>query len=443
MRVWLASVATIAWAAAFVLAQSGGVDPSPPNAPWQSPAFAGQTRAPARAAGVSFDVVTLVNGLEHPWGLAFLPAGAGGQAGRMLVTERQGRMRIVSADGRLSDPLGGLPPVDARDQGGLLGLAIDANASDVPRAVPRTPGLSFPAVPGTARTGPGRGGIVVYWVYAEPHSDGTTNTAVARGTLVEGFTPRIDNVQVIYRQAPQLRSTAHYGGRVVIASDGTLFITQGERSIVEGRLQAERLDGLLGKIVRINKDGSIPGDNPFVGRADARGEIWSIGHRNVQAATINPLTGELWEVEHGTAGGDEVNIARKGKDYGWPTIAYGVEYNGSRITGGITQKERLEQPLYYWDPVIAPSGMTFYTGDLFPGWKSSAASATLFVGGLASTSLVRLTVSGERVVDEERLLTDLQPRRERIRDVVQGPEGALYVLTDEDRGRLLKIVPRR
>lgn len=440
MRLTLTFVATIG-CAAFVIAQSGGVDPSPPNAPWQSPAFAGQTRAPARASGVAFDVVAIVSGLEHPWGIAFLPAGTG-QSGRMLVTERPGRMRIVSAEGRLSDPLGGLPAVDARDQGGLLGLAIDPNPADLPRAVPRTPGIGFPAPPASSRTGPGAG-TVVYWVYAEPHADGTTNTAVARGTLVEGLTPRLDNVQVIYRQSPQLRSTLHYGGRVVFGRDGTLFVTQGERAIVEGRVQAERLDGLLGKTVRINKAGSIPGDNPFGGRAGERGEIWSIGHRNVQAATIHPLTGELWQVEHGAAGGDEVNIARKGKDYGWPTISYGADYDGSRINGGLTQQEGLEQPVYYWDPVIAPSGMTFYTADLFPAWKSSAASATLFVGGLASMSLVRLTVSGERVLDEERLLVDLQPRRERIRDIVQGPEGALYVLTDEPRGRLLKIVPRR
>jgi aldose sugar dehydrogenase len=441
MRLRLPLEATITWAL-FVAAQSGGVDPSPPNAPWQSPAFAGQTRAPARASGVRFDVVTLASGLEHPWGLAFLPLGSG-QAGRMLVSERPGRMRLVSADGRLSDPLAGLPPVDARGQGGLLGLAIDPNASDLPLAVPRSPGLPVPAAPGTRRTNPARGNLVVYWAYAEPHGDGTTNTAVARGTFVDGLTPHLANVQVIYRQVPQMRSTAHYGGRVVFAPDGTLFVTQGERSIVEGRLQAGRLDGLLGKIVRINKDGSVPNDNPFVGRAGARSEIWSIGHRNVQAATINPQTGDLWEVEHGTAGGDEINIARKGKDYGWPTIAYGAEYDGSRIGAGLTQRDGLEQPIYYWDPVIAPSGMTFYTGDLFPAWRSSAASSTLFVGGLASTSLVRLTISGDRVVDEERLLTDLQPRRERIRDVVQGPDGALYLLTDEARGRLLKIVPRR
>jgi glucose/arabinose dehydrogenase len=226
----------------------------------------------------------------------------------------------------------------------------------------------------------------------------------------------------------------HYGGRLVFARDGTLFVTLGERSITEGRMQAQRMDGLLGKIVHINADGSIPKDNPFVAKEGVRPEIWSIGHRNVQAATLNPTTGELWEVEHGTRGGDEINIPRKGKDYGWPTIAYGIEYAGGPITGGMTAKEGMEQPLYYWDPVIAPSGMVFYTGDLFPEWKGN-----LFIGGLASTSLVRLTIKGERVVDEERLLADL---KERIRDVVQGPEGALYLLTDNPKGRVLKVVPK-
>jgi glucose/arabinose dehydrogenase len=202
-------------------------------------------------------------------------------------------------------------------------------------------------------------------------------------------------------------------------------------------MQAQQMDSLLGKIVRINPDGSVPKDNPFVGKEGAKPEIWSIGHRNVEAATLHPTTGELWEVEHGARGGDEINIARKGKDYGWPTIAYGIEYKGDPITGGITAKEGMEQPLYYWDPVIAPSGMTFYTGDLFPAWKGS-----LFVGGLATTNLVRLDIKDDKVVGEERLLTDLEPRRERIRDVVQGPEGAVYVLTDNPQGRILKLVPR-
>ena len=198
------------------------------------------------------------------------------------------------------------------------------------------------------------------------------------------------------------------------------------------------MDSGLGKIVRINTDGSIPKDNPFVGKEGVRPEIWSFGHRNVQSATIHPATGELWEVEHGTRGGDEINIARKGKDYGWPTIAYGIEYQGGPITGGIQQQAGMEQPLYYWDPVIAPSGMMFYTGNLFPEWRNS-----LFVGGLGSLNLVRLTIKDERVVGEERLLQDLQPSRARIRDVRQGPDGAVYVLTDSAKGRLLKLIPGR
>jgi glucose/arabinose dehydrogenase len=384
-------------------AQQGGTDPRPPNGAGQKPAFQGQTRAPELKLGVAFDVVTVAQGLQNPWGLAFLPGG------KMLVTERPGRLRVVSAEGKLSAPVAGLPPVDSRGQGGLLGIALD---------------------PQFASNG------MVYWSYSEPREGGVNNTAVARGKLVDGAAPRVDNVEVIYHQAPSLNSPLHYGGRLIFAPDGTLFVTQGERSITEGRMQAQRMDGLLGKIVRINPDGSIPKDNPFVGKEGVRPEIWSLGHRNVQAAALHPTTNELWEVEHGTRGGDEINIARKGKDYGWPTIAYGIEYRGGPITGGIQAKEGMEQPLYYWDPVIAPSGMTFYTADLFPAWKGS-----LFIGGLASTNLVRLTLDGEKVVGEERLLTDLQPARDRIRDVKQGPDGALYVLTDNAAGRILKLVP--
>jgi glucose/arabinose dehydrogenase len=381
-----------------------GADPRPPNAPNQKPAFPGQTRAPERKSGVAFDVVTVAEGLENPWGMAFLPDK------RILVTERPGRLRILGLDGKLSPPVEGLPSVDARNQGGLLDVALD------------------PAYATNA---------LIYWSYSEPQGDGSNNTAVARGRLGDGDTPRVENVQVIFHQVPAMNSTLHFGGRLVFARDGKLFITLGERSITEGRMQAQRLDGLLGKIVRINRDGTIPKDNPFVGKAGARPEIWSLGHRNVQAATLNPATGELWEVEHGTRGGDEINIPRKGKDYGWPTIAYGIEYQGGPITGDITAKVGMEQPLYYWDPVIAPSGMVFYTGDLFPAWKGN-----LFIGGLGSTNLVRLTVKGDRIVDEERLLTDLTPNRERIRDVRQGPDGALYVLTDNPKGRILKLVPK-
>jgi glucose/arabinose dehydrogenase len=260
------------------------------------------------------------------------------------------------------------------------------------------------------------------------------NTAVARGRLADDGT-RVEDVQVVFHQAPSLNSRLHFGCRLVRHRHGSLFVTLGDRSITEGRMQAQRLDGLLGKVVRINPDGSIPKDNPFAGKEGARPEMWSIGHRNIQAAALHPTTGELWEIEHGTRGGDELNVVKKGKDYGWPTIAYGIEYKGGAITGGITQQDGMEQPVYYWDPVIAPSGMIFYTGSLFPQWKGS-----LFVGGLASTNLVRLTLKGEKVTGEERLLKDL---KERIRDVEQGPDGALYLLTDSKAGRVLKLVPAK
>jgi glucose/arabinose dehydrogenase len=382
-----------------------GVDPRPPNATNQQPAVAGQTRAPESKKNVAFEVVTVAEGLEKPWGMTFLPDG------RMLVTEKPGRLRVVTTDGKLSAPVAGLPAVDSRGQGGLLDVSLH------PRFAQNK---------------------LIYWSFSEPHDDRTNNTAVARGKFVDGAEPRVENVEVIYHQKPNFASTLHFGSRLVWSRDGKLFVTQGERSVTPGRMQAQNLDSGLGKIVRINDDGTIPKDNPFVGKEGALPEIWSIGHRNVQAATLNPATGELWEVEHGTRGGDEINISRKGKDYGWPTIAYGIEYQGAPITGGITAKEGMEQPLYYWDPVIAPSGMVFYTGKLFPAWKES-----LFIGGMASTNLVRLDIKNGRVTGEERLLTDLQPNRERIRDVRQGPDGALYLLTDNANGRVLKLVPKK
>jgi glucose/arabinose dehydrogenase len=295
----------------------------------------------------------------------------------------------------------GLPAVDARGQGGLLDVVLDPSFAS---------------------------NRLLYWSYAEPREGGVNNTAVARGRFIDDATPRVENVQVIYHQTPSMNSRMHYGSRLVFARDGKLFITQGERSITEGRMQAQRMDGLLGKIVRINADGSIPQDNPFIGRDGVPPEMWSLGHRNSQGATLHPTTGELWEVEHGTRGGDEINIVRKGKDYGWPTIAYGIA----------TAQAGMEQPIYYWDPVIAPSGMAFYTGNLFPAWKGN-----LFVGGHGTSDLVRLELDGEKVVGEERLLTDLEPKREKIRDVRQGPDGALYVVTDDKtNGRVLKLVPK-
>ena len=231
-----------------------------------------------------------------------------------------------------------------------------------------------------------------------------------------------------------MNSTKHYGGRLVFAPDGTLFITTGERSILEGRAQAQRLDGTLGKVVRINSDGSIPKDNPFVGKPGVKPEIWSYGHRNILSAAIDPKTGKLWEVEHGARGGDELNQPQAGKDYGWPTITYGLEYSGKPVGAGLTAKEGMEQPVYYWDPVIAPAGMAFYEADLFPAWKGS-----ILIGGLGSKALVRLVMQDGKVVGEERLLTDLN---ERIRDVVVGPDGALYLATDSKNGRVLKVTPK-
>jgi glucose/arabinose dehydrogenase len=388
-------------------AQQAPVDPRPANDPNHKPAFAGQTDAPEKKSEVAFDVVVVAEGLQNPWGVAFLPGG------KMLVTERPGRLRVLSADGKLSAPVTGLPPVDARGQGGLLDVALD---------------------PGFAKNS------IIYWSYAEPAAEqGVNNTAVAKGTFVDDpAAPRVDDVQVIYHQRPSLRSPLHFGSRLVFGRDGTLFITQGDRSITEGRMQSQKLESGLGKIVRINTDGSIPKDNPFVGRDGALPEIWSYGHRNIQAAALHPTTGELWEIEHGTRGGDEINIARKGRDYGWPTIAYGIEYRGGPITGGIQQQEGMEQPLYYWDPIIGPSGMAFYTGSLFPQWKGN-----LFVGGHGTRDLVRVELDGDKVVAEERLLKDLQPKPEAIRDVRQGPDGAIYVLTDSSTGRLLKLIPKK
>jgi glucose/arabinose dehydrogenase len=339
-------------------------------------------------------VETVARGLEHPWGLAFLPDG------RMLVTERPGRLRIVERDGRVSEPLSGVPEVQARGQGGLLDVALDPHFAK---------------------------NRLVYLSYAEPGPGGTAGTAVARGRHGEG---RLEDVRVIYRQQPKVRGSSHFGSRLVFARDGTLFITQGDRSSY--RDGAQDLSVGFGKIVRIKPDGSVPGDNPFVGRDGARPEIWSYGHRNVQSAALHPKTGQLWTVEHGARGGDELNHPEAGKNYGWPVITYGVDYSGATIGEG-TAKPGMEQPVYYWDPVIAPSGMTFYTGNAFPDWTGS-----VFIGSLRGQALVRLTLENGRVAREERYLRELG---ERIRDVRQGPDGLLYLLTDSSDGRLLRLRP--
>ena len=349
------------------------------------------TPPPVNAA---IHVETVARGLEHPWGLAFLPGG------RMLVTERPGRLRIAEQNGQLSPPLAGVPQVQAGGQGGLLDVALDPRFAD---------------------------NRLVYFSYAEPGERGTAGTSVARARLGQG---RLDDVQVIYRQEPKVRGGNHFGSRLVFARDGTLFITQGDRA--NHRQGAQDLSVGFGKIMRITSDGSVPRDNPFVGRDGAQPEIWSYGHRNVQGAALHPQTGQLWTVEHGARGGDELNHPEAGKNYGWPVITYGVDYSGAKIGEGRV-KPGMEQPVYYWDPVIAPSDMTFYTGDAFPEWKGS-----ILIGSMQPGLLVRLTLQGARVTSEERYLGDLN---ERIRDVQQGPDGLLYLLTDDRNGRILRIVP--
>ena len=337
---------------------------------------------------------TVASGLVRPWALEFLPDG------RMLVTERPGRLRIVATDGTLSEPIAGVPDVAAQGQGGLLDVALDPNFAE---------------------------NRLVYLSFSEPGEGGTASTAVAKGRLGEG---RLEDVQVIYRQTPKVRSRGHYGSRIVFRSDGTLFITQGDRQ--NQRPLVQDLSTGIGKIVRINADGSTPPDNPFVGRDGALAQIWSYGHRNLQGATLHPETGQLWTVEHGARGGDELNHPEAGKNYGWPVITYGVDYSGESIGEG-RSKAGMEQPVYYWDPVIAPSGMVFYTGSAYPGWQGS-----LFIGSMQPGLLVRLELENGRVTSEERYLGDLD---ERIRDVKQGPDGLLYLVTDNQDGRILRVVP--
>lgn len=358
-------------------------------------AWAVQTDAP-RAPRSDIVVETVAEGLVHPWAIAFLPDG------RMLVTERPGRMRIVTVEGQVSAPIEGVPKVFAQGQGGLLDVVL---------------------APEFQSSG------TIYFSYSEPREDGGNGTSVARARLVEeDGRARLEDVQVIFRQLPSYPANVHFGSRIVVAPDGKLFITLGERFQMQ---YAQDLSRHWGKVVRINPDGSVPEDNPFDGREDARPEIWSYGHRNPQAAGLHPETGELWIVDHGPRGGDEINVVRKGLNYGWPVINYGRHYSGQDIP---ERREGMEQPLYYWDPSIAPSGMTFYTADRAPQWRGN-----LFVGALAGRHLARLVLDGEEVTAEEQLLTDLG---ERIRDVRQGPDGAIYVATDSPRGRIIRVTPR-
>ncbi|MGZ8486288.1 MAG: PQQ-dependent sugar dehydrogenase [Candidatus Binatia bacterium] len=338
---------------------------------------------------------TVAKGLEHPWALEILPDG------RMLVSERPGRLRVIDRNGRVAEPLAGVPTVVARRQGGLLDIA-------------RSPSFAQDRL--------------IYFSFAE-EGEGGTGTAVARAVLAERA---LEKVQVIWRQTPKVKGDNHFGSRLVFGRDGNLFITLGDRFAY--RDQAQNLATTLGKIVRIQPDGGIPKDNPFVGREGARPEIWSYGHRNVQAATLHPETGQLWTVEHGARGGDELNQPQAGKNYGWPVITYGVDYSGAKIGEG-TSKAGMEQPVFYWDPVIAPSGALLYTGNVFPQWKGN-----LLIGSLQPGQLVRLEMTAGRVSNEYRYAGELGAR---IRDVQQAPDGAIYLITDENNGRVLRVEPAK
>jgi aldose sugar dehydrogenase len=344
-------------------------------------------------------VQTVATGLAHPWSLAFLPDG------RILVTERPGRMRLVTQNGQLSPPLANVPKVFAVSQGGLLDVILDREFTQ---------------------------NHTIYFSYAEPFNGGG-RTALARARLDDSEVPRLTDVKVIYRQYGPPSHGNHFGSRIVQAMDGTLFVTNGEH--FTDRDMAQTLDNDLGKIVRITTDGTAPPDNPFANKPGARPEVWSYGHRNPQGLALNPADGKLWEQEHGARGGDEINIIQKGHNYGWPRVSYGVNYDGTPVGTGKTKMEGVDDPRWHWTPSIAPSGMAFYTGDLFPTWKGS-----LFNGALKSQLLSRLELKGDAVVKEERLL---QALNERIRDVRQGPEGALYLLTDSASGRILRVVPAR
>lgn len=388
----------------------------PPNADGQKPSFPKQTRACGVETKMALEVSVVAKGLANPWGFEMLPNGD------FLVTEKSGQMRMVSAKGEISEPIGGLlpvrqdgvsslskqgglPPISARGQGGLLDVALSPDFEK-------------------DRT--------VFWSFSEQREDGS-GTSVARGKLSKDR-KSLEDVRVIFRALPSYNNGLHFGSRLAFGPDGMLYITLGDRFDRPNRLKVQQFDNHYGKVIRIKPEGSVPGDNPFVNKAGAKPEIWDLGHRNVQSAAFDEK-GRLWTVEHGARGGDELNLIEKGKNYGWAVVTFGQEYSGQPIPGAVTQKDGYESPVYYWDPVIAPSGAEFYTGSLIPEWKGN-----MFIGGLASRQLVRLVFKDKEVIGEEHLLTD---RNQRIRDVRQGKDGALYVITDERNGELLKITPKK
>jgi aldose sugar dehydrogenase len=368
----------------------------------QSPAFPGQTRAPAVITKTPIETKIVARGLRALWSLAFLPDG------RILVTEKAGGMRLITQDGKVGEPIGGVPRVVFGGDAGLLDVVIDPSFAS---------------------------NRLIYFTYVEPRDGRNNGVALARAKLPED---KLENLDVILRVEPSVPQTAHYGSRLLFDKEGKLFVSLSERMTSPYRDQAQALDSRLGKILRINTDGTPAAGNPFMKTPGALPEIWSYGQRNPQGLAFHPVTGELWDTEHGPQAGDEVNVIYPGKNYGWPVIAYGTEYTGELINGGQSQKEGMEQPVYYWDPGIAPSGCTFYSGDLIPEWKNN-----LFVAGLAGEHVSRLVIDGHKVVGEERLLLD---QHQRMRHIRQGPDGALWVVTDDRRNRdarLIRLAPKK
>ena len=389
LRPCLLAFAIVASLAACKPASTAEAKDTAVAAPSQKPA-----QALASQAGV-MEVTEVARGLEHPWAMTFLPDGS------LLVTERAGRLRKVGTDGSISAPLAGVPTVFAEGQGGLLDVALSPNFANDQR---------------------------VYLSYAEPGENGSAGTAVAYGTLGAAG---LENLKVIYQQQPKLVGPNHFGSRLAFDGQGHLFISQGERN---DRPTSQKLDMLQGKLVRLDLEGNIPKGNPFVGQAGARPEIWSYGHRNMQGMAIDPRTGKLWQSEHGPRGGDEINLPQPGKNYGWPIITHGINYSGMRIPEAIgSAKEGMEPPYHVWEKSPGLSGMAFYTGRPGNPWNDS-----LFLGSLAESNLIRLTLQGDKIVGEERLLKEAG---ERVRDVRVGPDDNLYVLTDEEDGKLLRIQP--
>lgn len=363
-----------------------GVETQEPNAPHQTPAFAGQTRAPFPKEKTKPALSVVAEGLPRLWALEFLPDGA------MLVTAKEGRMFVVSADGAPGPDIAGVPSVDARGQGGLLDVALAPDFAKNQR---------------------------IFFSFSEPRERGN-GTSVGRAQLVlDEAAPRLEDVTIIFRQTPSFDGNAHFGSRLVFAPDGTLFVTVGERSSAAVRGQAQDVTSGLGKVFRIDQNGAAPADNPLVGVAGALSEIWSLGHRNIQSATVDG-DGRLWTVEHGPRGGDELNRPEAGRNYGWPEVTYGIDYSGAPIGGGVTSAAGTEQPVYYWDPVIAPSGMAFYDGSMFPNWNGA-----FLVGGLVAQAVVVLHMGDGRVAAEERIAVGA-----RVRDVKMAPDGSVFAVTE-------------